>query len=120
MNEYIDLIIPRGSNELVSMIQKQSQGIPVLGHSEGVYHLYIDQSVFEDMAFKIGNYRGVSRLHTEDMAFKIGNYRGVSRLHTEDMALKIGNYRGVSRLHKEDKVITGVCHVYIKKTWLSK
>jgi len=40
-DKYIDLVIPRGSNQLVSFIQKNTT-IPVMGHSEGVCHIYVD------------------------------------------------------------------------------
>ncbi len=39
----IDLIIPRGSKELVQYIKKNTN-IPVLGHAEGLCHIYVDSS----------------------------------------------------------------------------
>lgn len=41
-DEYIDLIIPRGSKTLVEYIQKNTN-IPVMGHADGVCHIYIDE-----------------------------------------------------------------------------
>jgi glutamate-5-semialdehyde dehydrogenase len=43
MNQLIDLVIPRGSNALVQYIQRNTL-IPVLGHADGVCHIYIDQA----------------------------------------------------------------------------
>ncbi len=48
----IDLLIPRGSNEFVSYIM-QNTSIPVLGHADGICHVYIDKSAELDMAVSI-------------------------------------------------------------------
>ncbi|OGI16987.1 MAG: glutamate-5-semialdehyde dehydrogenase [Candidatus Melainabacteria bacterium RIFOXYA2_FULL_32_9] len=52
LDEYIDLIIPRGSNKLVKYIQSNTK-IPVLGHAEGICHIYIDEFADLDKATKI-------------------------------------------------------------------
>lgn len=52
LNQYIDLIIPRGSNSFVQYIMQHSS-IPVMGHSDGVCHLYIHEQADEEMALAI-------------------------------------------------------------------
>lgn len=52
MHDYVDLVIPRGSNEFVRYIQDNTK-IPVLGHSEGVCHIYIDSEVDLNMAVEV-------------------------------------------------------------------
>ena len=42
LDEYIDLFIPRGSNAFVRYIQEHTR-VPVLGHSEGLCHAYVDR-----------------------------------------------------------------------------
>jgi delta-1-pyrroline-5-carboxylate synthetase len=52
--KYVDLIVPRGSNELVKHIQKHSKSIPVLGHADGICHVYVDKDADPELALKIG------------------------------------------------------------------
>src|SRR6056300_394068 len=43
LDDVIDLVIPRGSNALVTYIKANTR-IPVLGHADGVCHVYVDKS----------------------------------------------------------------------------
>ncbi|KAI3851807.1 hypothetical protein MKX03_034162 [Papaver bracteatum] len=52
LDDVIDLVIPRGSNKLVSQI-KEATKIPVLGHSDGICHVYVDKSADLEMAKQI-------------------------------------------------------------------
>lgn len=51
-DKYINLIIPRGGNKLVKFI-KENTKIPVLGHADGICHIFVDESADVDMAIKI-------------------------------------------------------------------
>ncbi|KAL5717254.1 Delta-1-pyrroline-5-carboxylate synthase [Ranunculus cassubicifolius] len=52
LDDVIDLVIPRGSNKLVSQI-KESTKIPVLGHADGICHVFVDKSASMEMAKQI-------------------------------------------------------------------
>ncbi|KAF8329540.1 gamma-glutamyl phosphate reductase [Cantharellus anzutake] len=50
--KYIDLVIPRGSNALVSTIQRQSR-IPVMGHADGLCTVFLDESADVKKAVRV-------------------------------------------------------------------
>lgn len=52
LDAYIDLIIPRGSNAFVRYIKEHSR-IPVMGHADGVCHVYVDKDCDMDMAVRV-------------------------------------------------------------------
>lgn len=52
LDEYIDLLVPRGSNEFVRFI-KDNTRIPVIGHTDGICHVYIHSDAREDLAIAI-------------------------------------------------------------------
>jgi glutamate-5-semialdehyde dehydrogenase len=52
LDRWIDLMIPRGSNELVRRIQENTR-IPVLGHADGICHLYVDSEADLEMAVEV-------------------------------------------------------------------
>lgn len=52
LEEYIDLIIPRGGEDLIRFVAGNSR-IPVIKHYKGVCHLYVDKCADLDMAVKL-------------------------------------------------------------------
>lgn len=51
-HEEVDLIIPRGSNAFVKYIMDNTK-IPVMGHADGICHIYVDKDCDEDMALRV-------------------------------------------------------------------
>ena len=52
MENYIDIIIPRGGKSLVKKVKEKSK-VPTIGHLEGICHIYVDKQANLDMAIKI-------------------------------------------------------------------
>jgi len=52
MDDAVDLLMPRGSSEFVSYIENNTQ-IPVLGHTEGICHVYVDSEADLEMAEEV-------------------------------------------------------------------
>lgn len=52
LHKYIDLLIPRGSNQFVQYIMNNTK-IPVLGHADGICHVYVDRNADIDKAVKV-------------------------------------------------------------------
>jgi glutamate-5-semialdehyde dehydrogenase len=52
MSDVVDMVIPRGSKQLVEFVKANTR-IPVLGHAEGVCHIYVDAAADPEMALAI-------------------------------------------------------------------
>ena len=52
LDQYIDLVIPRGSNSLVKSIQNNTH-IPVMGHADGLCSVYLDETADQEKAIRI-------------------------------------------------------------------
>jgi glutamate-5-semialdehyde dehydrogenase len=52
MSDTIDVIVPRGGKSLIARVQKEAR-VPVIGHLEGVCHVYVDRAANLDMAQRI-------------------------------------------------------------------
>ncbi|KAJ3323810.1 hypothetical protein HDV06_001180 [Boothiomyces sp. JEL0866] len=52
LDKYVDLVIPRGSNDLVRYVQENTR-IPVLGHADGICSTFVDESADISKAVKI-------------------------------------------------------------------
>jgi glutamate-5-semialdehyde dehydrogenase len=52
MQQYIDVIVPRGGKNLIARVQADAR-VPVIGHLEGLCHVYIDASAEVAMAVEI-------------------------------------------------------------------
>jgi glutamate-5-semialdehyde dehydrogenase len=52
MDDLVSLILPRGSNEMVRGIQRATR-IPVLGHADGICHVFVDESADVEKAIRI-------------------------------------------------------------------
>lgn len=51
-DDSVDLLIPRGSNSFVRYIMDNTR-IPVMGHADGICHIYVDESAAVDLALRV-------------------------------------------------------------------
>jgi len=49
MTRYLDVLVPRGGKSLIARVEREAR-VPVLGHLEGICHLYVDASARADIA----------------------------------------------------------------------
>ena len=61
MNEYVDIIVPRGGKSLIERVMQESR-IPMIKHLDGVCHVYIDDKADLDKAMRIADNAKTQRL----------------------------------------------------------
>ena len=63
MNEYVDIVVPRGGKGLIESVMRESR-IPMIKHLDGVCHVYIDDTADIDKAIRIADNAKTQRLGT--------------------------------------------------------
>ncbi|MDR1122515.1 MAG: glutamate-5-semialdehyde dehydrogenase [Endomicrobium sp.] len=91
LDNYIDLLIPRGSEEFVKFVKKNTT-IPVLSHGKGLCHIYIDKDADIDMSINIA-------------------------INAKCQRPSVCNAMETLLIHKDiaDKILPKLCEIYSKK-----
>jgi len=63
MNEYVDIIVPRGGKDLIERLIRESK-IPMIKHLDGVCHLYVDDRADPEMAVRLADNAKTQRYGT--------------------------------------------------------
>jgi len=63
MNEYVDIVVPRGGKDLIERVMRESR-IPMIKHLDGVCHVYIDDKADIEKAIRIADNAKTQRLGT--------------------------------------------------------
>ncbi|HEY6822291.1 MAG TPA: glutamate-5-semialdehyde dehydrogenase [Burkholderiales bacterium] len=63
MNEYVDILVPRGGKDLISRLEREAR-IPMIKHLDGVCHVYVDDSADPEMAIRIADNAKTQRYGT--------------------------------------------------------
>jgi len=63
MNEYVDIIVPRGGKALIERLMRESR-IPMIKHLDGICHVYVDDRADLDMAVRIADNAKTQRYGT--------------------------------------------------------
>lgn len=98
LDNYIDLVIPRGSNALVSYIKNNTR-IPVMGHADGLCSVYVDETANADKAVRVVVDSKVSHL------VEIANSLACSRRSSLDRlpsCLQLRRNTFASQIHSHD------------------
>lgn len=118
LNQWIDLIIPRGSNAFVRYIMQHSQ-IPVLGHAEGLCHVYVDDPCDLDTAVKVTVDSKAQNLSVCNAAETLLVHRGVADAFLPKVA-KALEERGIEL--RGDEGVRGIipCKAATEEDWTTE
>ena len=108
MNEYIDIVVPRGGKGLIERVMQESR-IPMIKHLDGVCHVYIDDKADLDKAIRIADNAKTQRLGTCNTMETLLVARGVADRVLPKLA-KIYQDKGIE-LRGDDatrKIVPGI------------
>ncbi|MDB5903933.1 MAG: glutamate-5-semialdehyde dehydrogenase, partial [Betaproteobacteria bacterium] len=78
MQDYVDVIVPRGGKSLIERLQRESR-IPMIKHLHGVCHVYIDERADIDKALRIADNAKTQRLGTCNTMETLLVARGIAK-----------------------------------------
>ncbi|GCE64235.1 glutamate-5-semialdehyde dehydrogenase [cyanobiont of Ornithocercus magnificus] len=111
----VDIIIPRGSNDLVRFIQDNTR-IPVLGHADGVCHLYVDAAADINHALRIALDAKTQYPAACNAIETLLIHRDIAASFLKQ-ALPLFHKAGVRLLGDEDSCYLGVTEVATEDDW---